>query len=294
MELERSEDKIPSIFQTAIYAAENILKRIGDTPWNQRLMLKSDDFLKEEKYRNALLGKIEFFTAAENICDTVEKLESVFLMESKQKEADHTEMDEYKQDGMEMEVLFRGEMEEGKPVKIFLEVRSEPYRIPLELVLIPFPEHEIFPQTKTGVNSQTQETFSYHLFPSQEYLSIALYEIIKDLELIRDLSWYEGVYDVIVKEPVEGRKVWECLNRLIKEYPIPSFEKRLDTLKGYENYGYMKKRWKEQNKHKKEAYPRWEEVIALLGTFLTPIFEGVRKDEVFFGDWMPELGRYLD
>ena len=28
--------------------------------------------------------------------------------------------------------------------------------------------------------------------------------------------------------------------------------------------------------------------------FLTPIFEGILKDEIFLGDWMPELGRYLD
>ena len=56
----------------------------------------------------------------------------------------------------------------------------------------------------------------------------------------------------------------------------------------------MKRRWKSQSKRTMELYPQWKEVIELLTTFLTPVFEGVLKDEVFLGDWMPELGRYLD
>ena len=43
-----------------------------------------------------------------------------------------------------------------------------------------------------------------------------------------------------------------------------------------------------------EPYPQWKEVIELLTAFFAPIFEGVLKDEVFLGDWMPELGRYLE
>ena len=56
----------------------------------------------------------------------------------------------------------------------------------------------------------------------------------------------------------------------------------------------MQKRWKSHCKRKKETYPQWEEVIGLSVAFLEPVFEGVLKDEVFLGDWMPQLGRYLD
>ena len=194
----------------------------------------------------------------------------------------------------EMQILYCRKSRIGSPVKIFLQIHKEPYRIPFELHLIPFPGHEVFPQKKSGTMIGTQENFTYQMFPPEEYLSLAFYEIIKDLELIKDMSWYKEVYEVLCKEPVDGRKVWENMNRLTREYPIPSFEKRLDTFSSYKDYGYMKRRWKSQSKRMMEPYPQWKEVIELLTAFFAPIFEGVLKDEVFLGDWMPELGRYLD
>jgi hypothetical protein len=194
----------------------------------------------------------------------------------------------------EMQILFCRKSRMGSPVKIFLEIHKEPYRIPFELHLIPFPGHEIFPQKRSRIMIGKQENVTYQMFPPEEYLTLAFYEIIKDLELIKDMSWYKEVYEVLCKEPVDGRKVWENMNRLTREYPIPSFEKRLDTFISYKDYGYMKRRWKSQSKRTMESYPQWKEVIELLTTFLTPVFEGVLKDEVFLGDWMPELGRYLD
>ncbi|MCI9527399.1 MAG: hypothetical protein HFH37_10865 [Lachnospiraceae bacterium] len=194
----------------------------------------------------------------------------------------------------EMQILFCRKSRMGSPVKIFLEIHKEPYRIPFELHLIPFPGHEIFPQKRSRIMIGKQENVTYQMFPPEEYLTLAFYEIIKDLELIKDMSWYKEVYEVLCKEPVDGRKVWENMNRLTREYPIPSFEKRLDTFISYKDYGYMKRRWKSQSKRTMELYPQWKEVIELLTTFLTPVFEGVLKDEVFLGDWMPELGRYLD
>ena len=193
-----------------------------------------------------------------------------------------------------MQILYCRKSRIGSPVKIFLQIHKEPYRIPFELHLIPFPGHEVFPQKKSGTMIGTQENFTYQMFPPEEYLSLAFYEIIKDLELIKDMSWYKEVYEVLCKEPVDGRKVWENMNRLTREYPIPSFEKRLDTFSSYKDYGYMKRRWKSQSKRMMEPYPQWKEVIELLTAFFAPIFEGVLKDEVFLGDWMPELGRYLD
>ncbi len=147
---------------------------------------------------------------------------------------------------------------------------------------------------KSYAKGDTRGEFTYFMFPSEEYLALAFYEILKDLELIRDLSWYKEVYEMLCQKPADGRKVWEGLNRLLGHCPIPSLEGRLDTLLSYKEYGYMKKRWKSQSRRRKESYPQWEGVISLMQRFLSPIFEGILKDEIFLGDWMPELGRYLD
>lgn len=56
----------------------------------------------------------------------------------------------------------------------------------------------------------------------------------------------------------------------------------------------MKKRWIKYLRSQKKQEPSWEEVMALLSEFLPRIWNSVCRDEVFLGDWMPELGRFLD
>lgn len=281
MEIDKNEGKPLTIYQTVISGAEEILKKIEEQSWNKKLLLKNDAFLKNEKYQKTLLDKIVFFTPGEEIEEITVNVTSLFQTAEQETAKD-------------MQIIFRRKSNIGSPVKIFLEIRKEPYRIPFEMHLIPFPGHEIFPQKKNAAMTGKQENFTYQMFPPEEFLTLAFYEIIKDLELIKDMSWYKEVYEILCKEPVDGRKVWENMNRLTREYPIPSFEKRLDTFIGYKDYGYMKRRWKSQSKRAMEPYPQWKKVIELLSEFFTPIFEGVLKDEVFLGDWMPELGRYLD
>lgn len=60
MDAKINKEKKLSIYNTAIIAAEKILKTIGETPWNARMLLKSDAFLKDEKYQRVLLDKMEF------------------------------------------------------------------------------------------------------------------------------------------------------------------------------------------------------------------------------------------
>ena len=284
MDLERRQEKVSSIYQVAISGAEEILRRTSSQPWNENILLKNDDFLQNKKYQKVLLDSLDFFTPEEELENIVENLEELFESQAEPIDSDTGEM----------QVLFCRKGNKDNPMKIFLEICKVPYRIPFEIHLISYPGHKIFPQKKTGIHEESKENFTYNMFPPEEYLALAFYEVIKDLELIVDMSWYKQIYETLCKESVVGRKVWESLNRLIKEYPIPSLDKRLDTLASYKDYGYMKKRWKSQSRRRRESYPRWEDVIALMVQFLMPIFEGVLKDEIFLGDWMPELGRYLD
>lgn len=280
MNLDISQDEVPSIYQTSILGAKEILKKIGNVSWNEKIMLKNDTFLENEKYQKVLLNKIEFFTPQEEMNEVAANIKELFVPEAETED--------------EFEILFCKKVRRGDGLKISLEICRNPYRIPFDLHLIPYMGHEIFPQKKTVASMDAGESITYNMFPPEEYLVLAFYEIIKELELIKDLSWYKEVYEILCKEAVVGRKVWESMNRLVKEYPIPSMEKRLETLISYKDYGYMQKRWKNQSKREKETYPAWEDVIVRIEAFLAPIFQGVVEDEIFLGDWMPELGRYLD
>ena len=264
MEREKNSDQIPSIYTVSVLGAEEILKKIQLFPKKEKLLLKNDGFFEKEKKHDTLTERMEFFTPERDLENTVKELESLFISEQQEKSI-RTE-----------------------------ENIQNPYRIPFEIQLFPYSRDDIYPREKTRKSLSNQENFTYYTFPPEEYLVLAFYEILNGLELLNDLSWYKEVYEILNREPLEGRKVWEGLRHLLSEHPIPSVEKRMETIESYKNYGYMKKRWKSQSRRCRGHYPQWEQVITLLSAFFRPIFEGVLKDEIFLGDWMPQLSRYLD
>lgn len=191
--------------------------------------------------------------------------------------------------------LFQKEIVEGKSMpfsvetknRVYLEIEMEKYRIPFFIEVQPYKEVFSYP-----IEEQLDKLV-YYRFPTEEYLAQGFYEIFNKLELLNDLSWYKEIYDILLTEAVDGRKVRDCLAKFLEKKKIPSFEKRLDTIKSYENYGYMKKKWKNEKKRQSKEMPEWNQVVALLVTFISPIFDAIIKDEIFFEDWMPQLGRYL-
>lgn len=261
---------------------------------------EADSFKSEDSRKRKTTGETE----ADNAKD-FEKLKSAVYNESKEIEPDNIKDEEnlkkefYKRT-IEVQVSFC-KMKEQKGKRgmknpcILLEIAWGTCQIPFELEIFPYKEHHIYPQEKILEEIfPEKEKAIYCKFPSEEYLSRGFYEILNSLELLNDLSWYQEIYGILTRESVNGRKVWDSFRRLLLEQPMPSVEKRLDTLKSYEGYWYMEKKWNNQCVGEKEEYPQWNQVIQLFGKFFTPIFEGVMKDEVFIGDWMPQLGRYLD
>lgn len=191
--------------------------------------------------------------------------------------------------------LFQSELMEKKNLpfsvetknRIMLEFEIEKYRIPFFIEIKPYRQAALYPV------EETLQKMVYYRFPTEEYVAQGFYEILNKLELLNNLSWYKEIYDILLVEAMDGRRVCECFRKRLETKKIPSLEKRLDTIKSYENYGYMKKKWKKEQKRQKEEFPEWNQVVSLLITFFSPVFNAVIRDEIFFGDWMPQLGRYL-
>ena len=70
-------------------------------------------------------------------------------------------------------------------------------------------------------------------------------------------------------------------------------EKRIEMLESYDTYTYMKKRWEKYVRKQGIENVSWETVLHRIVLFLRPVWNAMCRDEVFFGDWMPDLERYL-
>lgn len=172
----------------------------------------------------------------------------------------------------------------------------EEMKIPLQLKIDVLMLSNIHSEKKSFVPIyDNQKQVIYRHYPMEGILVEQLIEIIQYLELIPTMDAYANVYHIISKEMIDGRKVKERIEELCKCKEIDITEKRGQILLSYEDYPYMKKRWEKYRKaNKKAELAEWKEISGRIYRFLIPIWESIRKDEVFFGDWMPEIGRYLE
>lgn len=149
-------------------------------------------------------------------------------------------------------------------------------------------------RTETNLTVLKNKRLSYLIYAPENQLSKDLFEIINKLELIGDMGCYDRVYRMLCKESLSGRYVIEELNLLSENCPNVRREQRIEQLAGYEKYAYMRKRWEKYVRNRGVEPTAWEEVLHLLLQFLTPVWHSLCNNEIFFDDWMPELGRFLD
>jgi hypothetical protein len=141
---------------------------------------------------------------------------------------------------------------------------------------------------------QAEKNVPYLKYPAEIVLVEQLFLIIQKMELIPELTPYDKVYQILEQEPVDGRHIGEMLETACNKEEIPLEEERIKEIISYKDYNYMCKRWEKYIRHRKGAKPSWQEVMEKLEAFLPGIWKAICKNEIFFGDWMPGLGRFLD
>lgn len=136
-------------------------------------------------------------------------------------------------------------------------------------------------------------TIYYNSYPAEGYLAEKYMEIITKLELIQDIGAYYDIYYLLEKESVDGRKVREYIEDKCEELKIAKEKDRLEMIAGYKNYTYMKKKWKVFLRSINSKEPSWEKAVERFINFFEPIWRAILEDMAFFGDWMPDLNRFL-
>ena len=134
---------------------------------------------------------------------------------------------------------------------------------------------------------------TYYAYPKEQMLTHAFIDIIWRMELIHDMRSYDTVFGILRTESLDGRHVKEHLESALFSRQLTLDKKRWNMLLNYRNDAYMKKKWKTYLRGEKKDAPTWLEVVDLIESFFGPIWESMSADTVFFGDWMPDLRRFL-
>lgn len=194
------------------------------------------------------------------------------------------------------EIKWRGKaelIENGAEFEIIgeFEEMSVPIHIRLEELAV---DDSWRPENGVITSIIGEDEITYLKYPTEHLLAEKLCCILKNMELIPEMEAYFDVYLILEKELVDGRHIREVLEKLCYENHVALQEERVVELVSYKNYSYMKKRWGKYLRHCGKTEPSWEEVVDKIDVFLTKIWYAICSEEVFFGDWMPDLGRFLD
>ena len=134
---------------------------------------------------------------------------------------------------------------------------------------------------------------SYWAYSPENALCHAFYKVMDRLELIDSMESYATLNRILKTQAVSGRHVVEEMLDLSAGKTSFLKEKRMEQIAGYREYAYMRKRWEQYCKKEKLAEEPWEEVLDRILAFAKPIWKALVRNEIFFDDWMPELGRFL-
>ena len=262
------------------FVLEEFMLRFSASEFKNRFLLRNGTVLGLEQYRKKNILKLDFFCEPDERIP--EKLLQLYLQKKEQSPVRWKGTISSQQAGTCLEL--QGQFEEMKvPVTVGIHFMHLGKIWGLVERQIPFLMDET-------VQIEWKE------FPAELVLAKQIFVILRDMELIPDMEIYREVFFILRNETLNGRHVCELLEDMCKtEEMIPDME-RAEQIFSYRDYPYMKKRWEKFCRHSAIAGTetlKWEEEMECFHHFLGDMWEAVCRDEVFFGDWMPELARFL-
>lgn len=284
---------IPFSNLLAGYVLEELMYLIEDSPFSLFLWLKNSSIFGVEQYRRRNLLTLEFGYVTDKLAMKKEgiapgqelslKMGYVMLAHilkvEKVPEISWKGRADMKGDALELEIM--GELEDmAVPIHIRVTKLTEEGLVPVRR------EFPLF--------MEKNRCIPYLEYPVESILAEQLFIIIKDMELLPEMRAYDIVYEILNTDTIDARHIREMLLARYKREQLVLQEGSVDEILGYRNYTYMRRRWEKYLRHHKKSGPAWEELLEVIEKFLPRIWNSICMDEVVFGDWMPDLGRYLD
>lgn len=262
----------------SLFLFERILLEVSESKLWENLWLKEEEFQILGKKKKRIPNEITYYMpdiSYQKITDTVEQL----LMD---KEYTNVvwHLDFYdKELVLDLQVILN-----QAPVSFKIRIRPvwqrDSYLEKGSYHTMLLPEQDIY----------------YYKYPLDLDIVECLFYILDRLELIGDMRPYGVIYQILQSQTLLGRHIYQKIKELIESSTISAPGKRMEIVLGYRSYGYMKKKW---NRYVKECgdldkkEDSWERVLELMEECFRPVWQAIDQDEIFIGDWMPQLGRYL-
>lgn len=270
---------------------EEIVRRIGESEYSKSLWLKNGSILGKEQYEKNLTLNLEYDYVIQKLPKSDEgKSDAECLTELTDKLKQEI-FEDSKDDGIIFQVRTR---KIKNDMQLNIEASIEKMKVPVNIRIRVLRDEKLIPRKESlSLMLFPEINVNYYSYPAESLIAEKFMEIIIRLELIQDMRAYYDIYYLLERESVDGRRVRELIAEQCIQKNISREKSRIDAVEGYRNYSYMKKKWKVFLRSVNQSEPEWNTVIERFLKFFGPIWKAITEDVVFFGDWMPDLNRFL-
>lgn len=188
----------------------------------------------------------------------------------------------------------------GRPVQkescVEFEITGtfENITVQLRMIVTELKNTDMMPEQKEiSLFTVQEQSISYLEYPQEKLLVEQFFLIIKYMESLPEMYPYDIVYDILTHKVISGRNICKWLKKKCIENEIFLGNDHFDAMLSEETESFMKKRWEKYLERDNRKKPNWQDVINKIGEFFPDIWQAICQDELFFGDWMPELERFL-
>ncbi len=272
------------------YVVDRLIRKLVNSSFEPFFWLKNPKDLSQESYRSSREMRLEFYyvesdkqlgTLLEAGMPFSKELMGVFAEELF--------------GPMDTKIYWQYQvLEENDRVLILVQASLWEMNVPVSIYIEEIPSENAYPVRKEiPYITREGKSVSLQCYSPENVFSMHFYEIMSRLELISDMESYDIVYQTLKFQSLSGRKVIDEMEEFVKKEPKVKNYKRVSQIAGYMDYTYMRKRWEKYLRNQKKEYAEWKEVLTLFLSFAEPVWKAFCQEELFFEDWMPELGRFL-
>ena len=136
--------------------------------------------------------------------------------------------------------------------------------------------------------------------------SISVYEFLPEIlleenylyfleymELSGEMRCFADIYNILTKESVNGRLVCSLLCQRLKEKNLELSDAKRALIMGYHKNPFLRKKWNAYRKREGISKPYWKDIMDVALCFLDGIWDCLVNNDIFMGDWMPQIKRFL-
>lgn len=284
---------IPFSNLLAGYVLEELMYLIEDSPFSLFLWLKNSNVLGIEQYQKKNILTLEFGYVTDKLAmkkDGIVPGQELSLKMGYVMLAYILKVEKVPEISWKGRASIKGEAVELEVTGEFAEMT-----VPIHIRITKLTEEGLVPVKRDfPLFMQNNRKIPYLEYPVESILSEQLFAIIKNMELLPEMRAYDTVYQILKTDSVDARHIREMVCNYCKREQLIPEAGRIKEILSYRNYTYMRKRWEKYLRHRKKKEPTWDDVMSVLSEFLPRIWKSLCNDEVIFGDWMPDLGRFLD